>query len=277
MTDITAVKLLLDPLVSRFENPEYISADPIAIPHGFDDPRDQEIIGLFAAIMAWGQRRTVLNKLGELCARMQYRPYRFVRDFKAGRDGSRLAGFKHRTFQTTDAVHFARNLGLLLGEHETVERLFSRHLADDEPDIGNAIDGFSKSMMMVESDTPARLSKHLARPSAGSACKRLSMYARWMVRQGPFDLGIWQAVRTDQLILPLDVHSGRQARRLGLLERRTNDWKAALALTAACRRMDRADPCRYDLALFGMGVYGASEDSPSEERSVATETASPIV
>ncbi len=277
MKQITAIKRTLDPLVQRFETTGYIAADPIAVPHGFDDPRDQEVIGLFAAIMAWGQRRTVLNKLAELCERMRYRPYRFVLDFKIARDAPRLDGFKHRTFQTADAVHLSRNLGLLLREHTTVENLFSRHLTGGESDIGAAIDGFSKSVLFAESDTPPRLSKHLARPSAGSACKRLCMYARWMVRPGPFDLGVWKSVRTDQLVLPLDVHSGRQARRLGLLERRANDWKAAMELTVACRLMNATDPSRYDLALFGMGAYGVSAASPSEGRSVETESASPTV
>jgi uncharacterized protein (TIGR02757 family) len=248
----------LDALVARFERPEFIPEDPIAIPHGFDDPRDREVIGLYSALLAWGRRRTVLSKMGDLCERMRYRPYAFVRDFDAGRDGECLAGFKHRTFQPEDAIWFTRCLSRLLGEHGTVERAFSSHLSPADDHAGPAIQGFSDAMLTAFPDVPHRLRKHLARPSTGSACKRLNMYLRWMVRPGPVDFGIWTSVRRDQLLLPLDVHSGRQARAFGMLARPSDDWRATLELTAACRALCPEDPARYDYAFFGSGIYGDS-------------------
>lgn len=246
----------LNRLVGRFESRRYIQFDPIAIPHGFDDPRDQEIIALYSALLAWGRRDTLLRNLQSLCERMDYRPARFVRDFRLERDAHRLAGFKHRTLSTEDAVWLTWNLGTLIRRHGSVERLFSRHLPPRADHVGNAIEGFSASLLAADPATPRRLSKHLARPSTGSACKRLNMYLRWMVRPGPFDLCIWRSIATRQLVLPVDLHSGKQARRLGMLSRAVNDWKAALELTEACRRLDRDDPCRFDLALFGIGAFG---------------------
>jgi uncharacterized protein (TIGR02757 family) len=259
-TPLADLKGYLDGLVAQFEQPAFIQDDPIAIPHGFDDPRDQEVIGLYAAILAWGRRATILNKMEELCERMRYRPYRFVRDFDEGRDASRIATFKHRTFQPLDARWFTKNLGAALRRHETVERLFAAHLPADAADVGPAIQGFSEAMMTASPGTPARLRKHLARPASGSACKRLCMYLRWMTRTGPVDLGIWPTVRPDQLVLPLDVHSGRQARALKLIARQANDWPAALELTRRCKRLCPDDPACYDFAFFGVGAYGVSLD-----------------
>jgi len=257
---VAKLKSYLDALVDRYEQPAFIADDPIAIPHGFDDPRDREVIGLYAALLAWGRRATIMNKLEELCARMDYAPHAFVRNFDPERDRAALDGFVHRTFQPTDAFWLTHNLSLLLQQHGTVEHLFTRHLTPEALDVGPAIQGFSQSVMQVHPETPHRLRKHLARPKAGSACKRLAMYLRWMVRPGPVDFGQWTAVSTEQLVLPLDVHVGRQARALGFIERRSNDWKAVQVLTDRCRLLDTADPARYDFAFFGVGAYEEALD-----------------
>ena len=254
-------KAYLDALVKRFEQPHFIADDPVAICHAFNDPRDQQVIGLYAALLAWGRRSLILSKLEELCDRMAFRPWTFVRDFDVNRDRHHLEDFVHRTFQPLDALIFTRNLSLLIRRHGTIERIFG--VQPEEPDVGPAIERFSTRMMQACSDTPSRLQKHLARPSRNSACKRLCLYFRWMVRSGPVDLGLWMSVQPRQLILPLDVHSGRQARALGLLPRAANDWTAALMLTETCRTFCAEDPVRYDFAFFGLGAYGASEPTPS--------------
>lgn len=261
MPTFSELKTYLDGLVDRFERPAFIQDDPIAIPHGFDDPRDQEVIGLYAALLAWGRRETVLAKMEALCERMDYRPFRFVRDFDPARDAAALEGFKHRTFQPIDAFWFTRNLSAALARHGTVENLFAAHLPSDATDAGPAIQGFSTTILTISPQTPERLRKHLARPEAGSACKRLNMYMRWMVRSGPVDLGIWTRIAPDQLLLPLDVHSGRQARALGLVDRKSNDWKAVQRLTAACRCLCPDDPARYDFAFFGPGAHDVPLDA----------------
>ena len=260
MPSFDELKAYLDGLVAAYEQPAFIVDDPIAVPHGFDDPRDREVIGLYAALLAWGRRETILKKMAELCERMRYRPYAFVLGFDESRDGECLAGFKHRTFQPQDALWLTKCLSAALRRHQTVEALFARHLTDAAPHAGPAIQGFSEDVMGMLPDVPARLQKHLARPSTGSACKRLAMYLRWMVRPGPVDFGIWTRIRPDQLVLPLDVHSGRQARALGLLTRPQDDWRAVMELTERCRRLCPDDPARYDFAFFGVGAYRAALD-----------------
>lgn len=254
-----ALKCYLDTLVDEIEKPSFIPSDPVIIPHGFDDPRDQEIIGLYAALLAWGQRATILKKMEELCERMRYRPYEFVLHF-GSREADRLEGFKHRTFQPEDAFWFTRCLSAVLRRYGTLEELFVQFLPPGAPHTGAAIEGFSTTLLNIVPDVPARLSKHVARPSTGSACKRLNMYLRWMVRSGPVDLGIWKRIAPSQLLLPLDVHSGRTARALGLLTRPANDWRATLELSEACRQLCPEDPARYDYAFFGSGAAGLSLD-----------------
>ena len=256
MASKAELKHYLDGLVKKFETKAFILLDPVSIPHGFDEPADQEIIGLFAALLAWGQRKTVLKKLEDLCERMDYKPRAFVYNFDIDRDQHRLAGFKHRTFQPSDAIWLTHNLSLLLRSYETIENAFSSfHCATDEH-VGNAIQGVSNLLFSIDPATPLRLRKHLARPDTGSACKRLCMYLRWMVRKGPVDLGVWKAIQPDQLILPLDVHAGRQARVLGMLHRKQDDWRGAMELTANCKALCPEDPSRYDYAFFGSGAYG---------------------
>ncbi|MFK7847973.1 MAG: TIGR02757 family protein [Rhodothermales bacterium] len=253
-------KTYLDNLVLKYEKPNFILEDPISIPHGFDAPEDQEIIGLFASLLAWGQRKTILNKLEELCERMDFKPARFVYDFDINRDAHHLAGFKHRTFQPEDAVWLTKNLSLVLRQHKSIEHAFDYFQSTGTNGLESGIQGLSDLLFSIDAGTPARLRKHLARPASGSACKRFCMYLRWMVRPGPVDLGIWTAVKPDQLVLPLDVHAGRQARVLGMLDRTQNDWRAALELTNNCVKICPEDPARYDYAFFGSGAYGEALD-----------------
>ncbi len=261
LNQFALLKTYLDALVQRYEHPAFIADDPISIPHGFDDPRDQEVIGLFAALLAWGQRKTILNKMAELCERMRYRPYHFVQSFSLERDSAALAGFKHRTFQPPDALWLVQALQAMLARFGTLENAFAHHLPPDALDVEPAIQGFSDTLLSMLPETPRRVHKHVARPARGSACKRLCMYLRWVVRPGPVDFGIWSAITPAQLILPLDVHAGRQARALGLVGRRQDDWRAARQLTETCRHLNPSDPARYDYAFFGVGAAGHELDA----------------
>ena len=251
---IKELKDYLDTRVARFERVDFIVSDPVSIPHAFDNPADQEIIGLFAALLAWGQRKTILNKLQELCERMRYQPAQFVYHFDPARDAIHLEGFKHRTFQSQDATALTYCLSIALKKYGSLENCFQKHLGSTDMHIEKAIQGFSTMLFELVPDTPRRLQKHLAQPDRGSACKRLCMYLRWMIRKGPVDLGIWSSIPKTMLVPPLDVHSGRIARTLGMLNRNQNDWKAAQELYLNCHFLDPKDPCQYDFAFFGLGV-----------------------
>ena len=256
--DTPAFKAWLDALVDRYERPAFVEDDPVAVPRAFSAPDDQETIGLFAALLAWGRRSVILSKLADLVDRMDGQPARFVDAFDVARDGDRLAGFKHRTFQPHDAQAVVLAVQAVRRRYGSIGALFASGLAPGAPDIGLAIQRLSETLLTIVPDAPPR-AKHLARPSTGSACKRLAMYARWMVRSGPVDLGLWPHVGAHQLVLPLDVHTGRQARRLGLLTRRYDDWRAVQEVTGRLRALCPEDPARYDYALFGLGAYAGRE------------------
>ena len=263
MATLPELQSYLDRLVDRYETTAFIEDDPISVPHAFDDPADQAVIGLYAALLAWGRRDVLLRKLEELCERMDYAPAQFVRSFEADRDAAALDGFVHRTFQPTDALWLTRNLSTALTRFGSLEALFRAHKPAD-PDgspVAAMLQGVSTTLLTLHDDTPERLRKHLARPEAGSACKRLNMYLRWMVRPGPVDFGIWDCLAPAELMLPVDVHVGRQARALGLLDRKTNDWTAVRRLTAICRHFCEDDPARYDFAFFGVGAQDGSLDT----------------
>lgn len=263
VASLDSLREYLDTLVDRHERPAFIDEDPISIPHAFDDPRDQEVIGLYAALLAWGRRDVMLRKLEELCERMGHAPYRFVRTFDPERDAAALEGFVHRTFQPTDALWLTANLSTALDRYETVERFFEAHRPQETEGspVAGMLQGVSTTLLTINEDTPERLRKHLARPDAGSACKRLNMYLRWMVRPGPVDLNLWSILKPADLMLPVDVHVGRQARELGLLTRKSNDWTAVRRLTAICRHFCVSDPARYDFAFFGVGSQDESLDA----------------
>lgn len=258
---VSALRAYLDPIAARFERSAFIEDDPVSIPHAFDEPEDQVLIGLFAALLAWGRRDIMLAKLSELCQRFDYRPARFIRDYRPSRDRDRLAGFKHRTFNDQD-LHGLVSALQTVTSGQTLESVFRKGMSIDHP-IRDGIEHFSNTLLNAVPGQPPRIRKHVARPSTGSACKRINMYLRWMVRPGPVDLGLWSCLDRSALMLPLDVHSGTQARAVGLLQRTSNDWRAADELTAACRALDPEDPCKYDFAFFGTGSAGESLSSPA--------------
>lgn len=264
LSTVDELKSYLDEVVAQHERPDFIENDPISIPHSFDDPRDQEVIGLYAALLAWGRRDVMLRKLEELCARMDGTPFHFVRTFTEDRDAEALDDFVHRTFQPIDAVWLTKNLKAALAEYGSIEQLFAAHLpapSTDASPVKSILQGVSTTLLTLHTETPRRLRKHLARPAAGSACKRLNMYLRWMVRSGPVDLNLWTCLEPKDLMLPVDVHVGRQARKLGLLHRKTNDWKAVRRLTEICRTFCPSDPTRYDFAFYAVGAQDESFDS----------------
>lgn len=256
-TRIVALRAWLDPIAARYENETFIADDPVSVVHAFSDPTDQEIAGLFAALLAWGRRDTMLKKLHELMERMDFSPARFIHDLRP--DSTALDGFRHRTFSCDDALGLSLSLQRTLREHGSLENLFAYHWKSDVPAeerLAAALTGFSGALLDSVPGQPVRMRKHIARPASGSACKRLVMFLRWMVRRGPVDLGLWSAIGPEHLALPLDVHSGRQARAARLLTRPANDWKAVMELTRVCRALRPNDPAFYDFAFFGTGSTG---------------------
>lgn len=245
-----------DNQAAKYNQPGFIESDPISIPHQFSGLQDREIMGFWVAMLAWGQRKTMITSAQELIRLMDGAPYDFVKNHEEI-DRKRFLNFKHRTFQPTDTLYFLEFFQQYYQRQASLETAFSQFLQPNSPHVGAALIGFHELFFDLP-DAPQRTRKHVATPLRGSTCKRLNMFLRWMVRQDEqgVDFGIWQTIQPSQLLIPLDVHVDRIARRYGLLERKQTDWQAVLELTERLKTFDSMDPVKYDFALFGMGISG---------------------
>lgn len=245
---------MLDAAVRRYNCPDFIAHDPICIPHRFSRLQDREIMGFWTAMLAWGQRRTIIQSAESLIALMDDAPYDFILHHEE-KDRARFLNFKHRTFQPTDTLWFLAFFQDYYRKHPSLEEAFAAHLPPHAPDVEKALAGFHHQFF-DHPDAPARTRKHVATPERGSTCKRLNMFLRWMVRadDGGVDFGDWHTIQPSQLFIPLDVHVERVARQMRLLQRPQTDWKAVRELTALLRSFDENDPVKYDFALFGISI-----------------------
>lgn len=248
-----ALKELLEAKTAFYNQPGFVATDPVSIPHMFTVKEDMEISALLVATIAWGNRKSILRSGRRLVELMDLRPAAFIQGFTE-RDLIPFKGFVHRTFNEFDLLCFFYSLRNIYDNHGGLEAVFSKG-GGKTRDVKKALIHFHKVFFEVPHLMRSR--KHLGNPADGSAAKRTNMFLRWMVRrdENAVDLGIWKAFRSSDLYCPLDVHSGRVARQLGLLGRKQNDWKAVEELTLRLREMDPADPVKYDFALFGMGVF----------------------
>ena len=247
----------LDAKVSQYNRPDFIKNDPVCIPHLFTKKQDIEIMGFWAATLAWGQRVTIINKCKELIALMDGAPYDFIINHEEP-DLKKLLHFKHRTFNDIDTLHFIAFFRFHYSLHESLESAFvppnPLEIKYDSP-VEHALNHFRNYFFLLP-DSPHRTKKHVSSPSQKSTCKRLNMFLRWMVRKdnNGVDFGIWNRLKPADLIMPCDLHVDRVARSLGLITRKQTDWQTALELTEKLREFDPLDPVKYDFALFGLGI-----------------------
>ena len=252
LQQILSLKDFLDSKVEQFNRPGFIELDPISIPHRYKKKQDIEIAGLIAAMLAWGQRKTIINKGKELLEMMENSPHEFLLYHKEN-DLKPFIKFKHRTFNTTDTLYFIDALRNIYRKHQSLEEAFLVSPTDDNVEKG--LIHFHHLFFSLE-HAPARTRKHISTPEKKSACKRLNMYLRWMVRQDNkgVDFGLWKKISSGQLICPLDLHVERVARKLKLLSGSQANWQTAIELTNNLKLLDPLDPVKYDFALFGLGI-----------------------
>ncbi len=251
------LKDFLDKKVDEYNQPGFIPNDPIVIPHQFSAKQDIEIMGFLASIMAWGQRKTIINKCKELIVRMDGEPYDYIMNHQE-QDLKSLLGFKHRTFNDTDILYFVSFFRHHYQHFESLEDAFLIGQENrEEVDLEMALNAF-KTYFFSLPDYPARTRKHISSPAQKSTVKRINMFLRWMVRQDNkgVDFGIWNRLSPKDLICPCDVHVERVARKFGLITLDKVNWKTAQELTTNLRLLDPLDPVKYDFALFGLGVEG---------------------
>ena len=253
MEDVQPLKELLDAKVRLYNQPSFIEKDPVCVPHSFSKKQDIEISGLFAAVLAWGNRTTIINNSRKLMEWMGNAPHDFILHHKET-DLKPFVHFAHRTFNATDLLYFIEFLQYHYRQYDSLEDAFVPGKRYKEETVEQALIHFHHYFFSIEH--PERTRKHIATPERNSACKRLNMYLRWMVRNDKkgVDFGIWKKIKPSLLVCPLDVHVARVAERLGLLENIKSNWANALHLTAQLRMLNADDPAVYDYALFGLGM-----------------------
>ena len=257
------LKEYLEEMVERYNRPEFISEDPISVPHRFRKKQDIEISGFFAAILAWGQRKTIIKKSLELMERMDNSPHEFLLGHSSA-DLKPFLTFKHRTFNDVDTLYFIDFLSRFYRENESLEVAFTRGWTAEQDIMERLLINFH-SFFFDAPHAPSRTRKHIATPARKAACKRINMFLRWMVRTDDcgVDFGLWKVLSPSQLVCPCDLHVDRVGRMLGLIQRKQTDWLTAMELTRQLRLYDPMDPVKYDFALFGLGVVEKPGSGPS--------------
>ena len=245
---------LLERLHDRYNNESFIEADPISVPHSFTRPVDREIAGFLAATIAWGNRRAIVQSAHRMMRYMDNAPEDFVRN-ATETDMEYLRTYVHRTFNGVDFQDFVRGLRHIITEWGSVGNYFETRY-EEHGDLRPVFSDFRRDFFAAEHD--AHCEKHLSSIDKGAACKRLCMYLRWFVRHDDrgVDFGMWRRIPMSALYMPLDIHTGRMGRNLGLLNRKQSDWKAVEEHTASLRELCADDPERYDYSLFGLGISG---------------------
>ena len=222
----------------------FVDGDPVKFPRGYSRWEDVEIAVILSATIAWGRRDMILRSAEKMFALMGKSPFAFVQSDEFNKLKNRNI---HRTFFESDLKYFCRGFRHCYAKYGSLENLFAGL------DVWNGISLFRQEMAKANKGL---FSRHISNPGAqgknGAACKRLNLALRWLVRKGPVDLGLWKKIKPADLFIPLDVHVARAARRLGLLQRKSNDKKAVIELTEKLREFCPEDPVKYDFALFSM-------------------------
>jgi uncharacterized protein (TIGR02757 family) len=257
------LKPALDQLYASFNYPDS-ATDPIQIVRRFERPADREVVGFCAAALAFGRITSVLQSIERVLAVMGPGPAEYVRRFDPSRDAVRFSGIVHRWTRSVDLVALIWVMRQILDRAETIEGFFLEGHDAGAEDVGAALDSFSRRALALDlaaayGRVPKRagICYFFPRPSAGSACKRLNLFLRWMVRRDGLDLGVWSRVSPAALVVPLDTHVIRVGRCLRLTDYTSPGWRMAKDITASLRRLDPADPVKYDFALCHLGMMNA--------------------
>jgi len=256
MAENISLKEKLDYWYKKTCTPEFTALDPVQFPRSFKKREDIEISAILSATIAWGRRDMILRSAKKMFALMESSPYEFVKSGgykklkKSGiaADGKRTGNI-HRTFFESDLFYFCRGLEYCYAKYGRLENLFA-----SAPCVWDGFFLFRKEMAKANK---SKYSAHIANAGSsikenGSACKKLNLALRWLVRKDAVDSGLWKKIKPQSLYIPLDVHVARTARKLGLLKRKSNDKRAVIELTEKLREFCPEDPVKYDFALFSM-------------------------
>jgi uncharacterized protein (TIGR02757 family) len=257
-----ALKAPLDRLYSEFNHPDS-AFDPVQVVRRYSRVEDREVVAFIAAGLAFGRVASIVKSIEAMCQVLGESPAAFVRAFEPKRHGGPLVPLVHRWTRGADFVALLWMLRRVLERHGSIEHAFASGNDASAEDVGPAIDAFCNGVRAI--DVTAAYGRaprspgvfyFLARPSTGSACKRINLFLRWMVRQDKVDPGGWTSVPARQLVVPLDTHIIRAGKCLGLTRRASPGWRMAAEITAGLRQLDPVDPVRYDFALCHLSMKG---------------------
>ena len=263
---MASLKFHLDNFLDNFPRERHLSNDPVQFVHRYEDPRDREIVGLIAAVFAYGNVKSVIRTVDAALQYLGNSPSRTLATFDPRKEARRLRGFYHRFNTNRDLAVLFWIIRRALEEYGSLEAVFTAGLSPADTDIGAGLENFCKTLLGFghEQFYPrGELKRRIGvrfffpRPSEGSACKRLNLYLRWMVRpEDGIDCGVWKSVAPRQLVIPLDTHIARISSYIGLTEMRSPGWAMALEITRNLRALHAEDPLRYDFALCHLGIAG---------------------
>jgi uncharacterized protein (TIGR02757 family) len=247
------LKDFLDKKVDQYNRVEFITSDPVSIPHQFAIKEDIEIAGFLTATLSWGNRTSIIQRASRLMQLLEQSPYLFIME-SGDEDMNRFKQFVHRTFNGNDCTYFISALKNIYIHHGGLESIFNEMILKGFT-LKESIIHFRKTFF--EFPHLKHAEKHVADPSKNACAKRINMFLRWMIRNDKrgVDFGIWKTIQPSMLFCPLDIHTGNVCRKLGLLTRKANDWKSVEELTRRLRTLDPDDPVKYDFALFGLGIF----------------------
>lgn len=256
----------LEAIVRKYDR-SFLETDPLKFVHRYSDPRDQEIAGLVAAAFAYGSVVLIFRAVERILGEMGPSPRAFLERWDAKRDAKRFRGFRHRFHSAKDVAQLCDRLSRAIRKHGSLGELFAKSYAASDPHVGPALAKFVGEILGSTRSKTLRFL--LSSPADGSACKRMLLYLRWMIRPADgLDVGIWKGVPASALLLPLDTHTFRISKYLGLTSRATGSWRAAEEITSVLRRFDARDPVRYDFALCRLGILDLCPAKRDERKCV---------
>ena len=246
------LKEKLDKLVKKYETPDFINTDPVRFLHNYKRVQDIEIAGLIGSSFAYGKRDVFLEKLDYIFKILGSAPYEFCLNLDKTAIKHYFKDFKYRFNTGADVILLLESLSRFYNENENMDIFVAKNICSDDNKAKQAV------TIIADEFTRGIVSKSYCylfpSPKSGSACKRLNLFLKWMVRKSPVDAGIWKSLKPKDLIIPLDVHVAKVSRGLNLTERKSNDWQTAEEITSKLREFDEFDPIKYDFALFDIGI-----------------------
>lgn len=257
------LKTILNGFYRSYDFRQRVKHDPIEFPHRYKTARDIEAAGFISCCLAYGKVDLFKSVIGKILVNMGSSPYNFLLDFSISRHAKRFRGIQYRFNRNQDIICLLFILHTLFRKAGSIEEVFMNYYHDEDLNIGNALTGMIDTFLTVNTAKvygtdikPSGLLQLFPSPASGSACKRQNLFLRWMVRDRDIDFGIWKNIPANRLVIPLDTHIMKLSQCLGFTQRKSADWKTAVEITGALKKLDSKDPLKYDFALCHQGISG---------------------